>query len=219
MSDLFTLEQILTYVSAYGPIVIGLVIFINGAGVPMPAFFVVMATGAFVRQDVMAWYVALPIALVSVVMGDSVNYGLGRFAQGWTKRRWGGNSAWQNAQQTFDERGGVAIFLTRWLLTPLAIPTNLIAGSSGYSYSRFLLYDLAGELVWLLGYGSLGYLFGRNWLVMAQAVSDFSGLLSGLAVIGLGIYWLQRRQRRRGRARSDAVVSTQAEDEMPARSG
>lgn len=200
MSDLFTLEQILTYVSAYGPIAIGLVIFINGAGVPMPAFFVVMAAGAFVRQNIMAWYVVLPIALVSVLMGDSVNYALGRFAQGWTMRRWGHNSAWQNAQHTFDERGGVAIFLTRWLLTPLAIPTNLIAGSSGYSYPRFFLYDLAGESVWLLGYGTLGYLFGSNWQVMAQAVSDFSGLLSGLAVIGLGVYWLHRRQRRRVRA-------------------
>ncbi len=197
MSELFTLEQILTYVSAYGPIVIGLVIFINGAGVPMPAFFLVMATGAFVRQGVIAWYVALPIALFSVVMGDSVNYALGRFAQGWVQRRWGDNPAWENAQQTFDERGGVAIFLTRWLLTPLAIPTNLIAGSSGYAYPRFFLYDLAGELVWLLSYGSLGFLFGRNWRVMAEATSDFSGLLSGLAVIGLGIYWLGRRQRRR----------------------
>lgn len=218
MSDLFTLEQILTYVSAYGPIVIGFVIFINGAGIPMPAFFVVMATGAFVRQDVISWYVALPIALISVILGDSTNYALGRYAQGWVQRRWGKNPAWQNAQETFDERGGVAVFLTRWLLTPLAIPTNLIAGSSGYPYPRFLLYDLAGELVWLLGYGSLGYLFGSNWQVMAEAVSDFSGLLSGLAVIALGIYWLGRRQRRR-RVRAAAIAPVKAEEEVTARPG
>lgn len=219
MSDLFTLEQILTYVSAYGPIVIGLVIYINAAGVPMPAFFVVMATGAFVRQDVMSWYVVLPIALISVVLGDSTNYALGRFTQGWVQRRWGDNQAWQDAQKSFDKRGGVAVFLTRWLLTPLAIPTNLIAGSSGYAYPRFFLYDLAGESVWLLGYGSLGYLFGSNWQVMAEATGDFSGFLSGLAVIGLGLYWLRRRQHRRVKAGVAAITPVKAEEEVVARTG
>ena len=215
MSDLFTLEQILTYVSAYGPAVVGLVIFVNAAGIPMPAFFVVIATGAFVRQGVMAWYVALPVALVSVLLGDSLNYALGRFAQGWVQRRWGDNQAWQNAQQTFDERGGVAVFLSRWLLTPLAIPTNLIAGSSGYPFPRFFLYELAGESVWLLGYGSLGYLFGSNWRVIAQTVSDFSGLLSGLAIIGLGLYWLGRRQHRRALTRVAPGDPVKPEEEIP----
>jgi len=164
----------------------------------------------------MAWYVALPVALVSVLLGDSLNYALGRSAPGWVQRRWGDNQAWQNAQQTFDERGGVAVFLSRWLLTPLAIPTNLIAGSSGYPFPRFFLYDLAGESVWLLGYGSLGYLFGSNWQVIAQAISDFSGLLTGLALSGLGLYWLGRRQHRRAHARGASGDPVKPEEEIPA---
>lgn len=215
MSDLFTLDQILTYVSAYGPAVIGGVIFINAAGIPLPAFFLVIATGAFVRQDVIQWYVALSIALVCVMAGDSFNYGLGRFAQNWVQQRWGDNRAWQNAEQTFQERGGMAIFLTRWLLTPLAIPTNLIAGSSGYPFLRFLVYDLAGEAVWLLGYGTVGYIFGSQWQVVGEALSDLNGLLAGLAILGLGLYWMRRRKRHRIRTLAKAERTEAERGESP----
>jgi membrane protein DedA with SNARE-associated domain len=204
MTELFTLEQILTYVSAYGLVVIAAVIFLNAAGLPMPAFFMVVATGAFIRQGVIPLYVAFPVVLISVVAGDSFNYALGRFAQGWVQRRWQGNQVWQNAEQTFQARGGLAIFLSRWLLTPLAIPVNLVAGGSGYPYARFLLFDVAGEMVWLLGYGTVGYLFGNQWQVIAQAMSDVNGLLGGLTIIALGLYWMRRRQHRRRLARASA---------------
>ena len=59
-------------------------------------------------------------------------------------------------------RGGIAIYLTRWLFTPLALPTNLIAGSSGYPFWKFLLFDIAGEITWILLYGGLGYAFGSQ---------------------------------------------------------
>jgi membrane-associated protein len=82
------------------------------------------------------------------------------------------------------------------LLTPLALPTNLIAGGSGYRYWRFLTYDVAGEFTWILLYGGLGYLFGSQWELISQFISDFSGLLVGLVALGAGLYFLLRRWHR-----------------------
>ena len=61
-----------------------------------------------------------------------------------------------------DRSGGLSIYLTRWLLTPLAIPTNLPVGASGYPLRKFLAFDLAGELTWLLVLRGLGYAFSAS---------------------------------------------------------
>ncbi|MBN1994719.1 MAG: VTT domain-containing protein, partial [Anaerolineae bacterium] len=143
------------------------------------------------------WRAALLAGLLGAVMGDNAGYALGRFANGWIQRRFGRSSAWQTAQQRFAQSGAVAVYATRFLFTPLAIPTNLIAGGSGYKFQRFFTYDVAGEFTWLVLYGGLGYTFGSQWAVVSQAISNYTGYLVALAVMGLGIYCLRRYLRQR----------------------
>ena len=56
----------------------------------------------------------------------------------------------------------MSIFLTRFLITGIAVPVNLLAGTGNFPFKRFLMYDLAGEAIWIFGYGGLGYLFGTT---------------------------------------------------------
>jgi membrane-associated protein len=195
--ELSLVDFFLTGMITYGPPALGLALLLGALGVPLPGTLFVLAAGAFVRQGVIDWAAASSLGLLGVVLGDSASYTIGRFAKSWVQRRFGQSSAWQNAQATFEQRGGVAIFLTRFLLTPLAIPTNLIAGGGGYAFWRFLSYDVAGELTWIVLYGGLGYTFGSQWELISQFISDFSGLLVGAVALGAGIYFLVRRLRRR----------------------
>lgn len=190
-------ELFLTWVITYGEPALALTLFLAAFGLPLPATFFVLAAGAFARQGVIDWYIALPLGLLAAVLGDSLSYGVGRFANGWVQKRFANSSTWQSAQEKFDKRGGQAIYLTRFLLTPLAIPTNLIAGGSGYPFLRFLLYDAAGEGTWLLLYGGVGYVFASQWEMLNDLISDFSGLLVGILFFAGGIYLLIRRQRQR----------------------
>ncbi len=50
----------------------------------------------------------------------------------------------------------LAIYATHFLFTPLGMPVNLIAAGSSYPYWRFLVFDVAGTLSWLVLYGGLG---------------------------------------------------------------
>lgn len=190
LTDLF-----LTGVITYGAPALGLALLLAALGLPLPGTFLVIAAGAFVRQGVIDWAAAVSLALAGVVVGDSLSYGLGRFAKGWLQRRFGSSSAWQKAQVTFDRRGGVAVYLTRFLITPLAIPTNLIAGGSGYTFWRFGLYAVAGELTWIGLYGGLGYTFGSQWELISEFISDFSGVLIGVVVLATGIFLLIRQSK------------------------
>ena len=130
------------------------------------------------------------------MLGDSLSFGIGRFARRTAETHLSASAGWQRARTLFEQRGGLAIFLTRFLLTALALPINLIAGGSGYRFSRFLLFDLSGEALWLVLYGGLGYLFGAQWELISQFLSDFGSLLLGVVILGGGVYGLTRHYRR-----------------------
>lgn len=194
MTEASLTDLVLTGVLNYGAPAIGLALLLGALGLPLPGTLLVLAAGAFVRQGVLSWATAAGLGLLGVVLGDSASFMIGRFARGWVQRRFGGSAAWQKASETFARQGGLAVYLTRFLLTPLAIPTNLIAGGSGYPFWRFLGYDAAGELTWIVLYGGLGYIFGSQWELISQFISDFSGLLVGLVMVGGGAYLLLRRR-------------------------
>ena len=182
MSDFF-----LTQVINYGAPLIGIILFLGALGFPVGASVVVIAAGAFSQQGILNWASATLIGLVGAVIGDMLSYGIGYYARGWTQKRFGNSPVWVNANQSFQNNAGWAVFLTRWLVTAVAIPTNLIAGESRYKFSHFLLYDISGEFVWILLYGGLGYWFGSEWELVYDFISNFGGLILGLVIFGFGI--------------------------------
>lgn len=196
MSELNIVEFFLTEIIIYGPFMFGLALFVSALGTPVPGTLLVLAGGAFVQQGVLEWRMAFLLGLFGVVLGDSTSYAMGRIAKGWVQHRFGQVSTWQTAQNSFTRRGAAAIYLTRFFFTPLAIPTNLIAGSSGYRFRRFFVYDMAGEITWLVLYGGLGYIFGSNWEVISQFISDLSGVLAGIVILAIGMYFLILCRRR-----------------------
>ncbi len=94
--------------------------------------------------------------------------------------------------------------MTRFLLTPLALPTNLLAGSSRYAYGRFLALDALGELVWIALYGGLGYAFADQWETISDLAGNLTGALIGLLALLAGGA-LAYRMRRRGRLAAGAA--------------
>lgn len=194
MSDLSDL--LLTAIVTYGALALAAVFLLAALGLPLPSTLCVIAGGAFIQQGVLTLAPTVALGLLGVVLGDTLSYGMGRLLRHPIQRRYGQSPAWLRAEHYFARRAGIAIFLTRCLLTPIAVPINLVAGGSDYSLGRFVAYDAAGELVWLLVYGTLGYLFGSQWEYVSSLVSDASGMLVGLALAGAGVFALVRWQRR-----------------------
>jgi len=180
-------EFFLTQVINFGAPLIGLILFLGALGFPVGASVVVIAAGAFSQQGILDWPSAILIGLIGAVIGDTLSYSIGHYAKDWTQQRFGTSPAWINASQSFQNNAGWAIYLTRWLITAVAIPTNLIAGGSEYKFSHFLLYDLTGEFTWIVLYGGLGYWFGSEWELVYDFISNFGGLVLGIALLGFGI--------------------------------
>jgi membrane-associated protein len=187
MSD-FLLTQIINY----GAPIVGITVLLGAIGIPMPGTLTIVAAGAFSSQGILSWPVAALIGLVGAVIGDSISYAMGYYARRPILKRFSGTSTWKQAEQSFQRWGGMSVFFSRFLVTAIAIPVNLLAGTGDFSYKRFMVFDIAGETVWILGFGGLGYLFSNEWELVGDFLSNFGGLTLGIVILGVGI-WLAIR--------------------------
>ena len=187
-TDLSTLS--LGWMAAYGTPMVAALLFFGEMGIPLPETLIVIASGAFIRQNLMNAWSTPVLGYLGTVAGDVSLYVVGYLARGWIERHLGNTKIWRSGQALFQRRGGIAIFLTRWLLTSLAFPVTLIAGSSGYHFKKFITFVALGELTWVLLYGGLGYAFGSQWELIGEFISNFSGFVLGAMALGVGIYLL-----------------------------
>ena len=191
-------EYLLTQIINYGAPLFGLILFLAALGIPLPASLLLIAAGAFSQQGFLDWLSIAVFGFLGAVLGDAISFGMGFYAKNWVSKRFEGSPAWKSARDTFDSRAGMAVYLTRFLITALAVPTNLIAGGSGIQFRRFLLYDSLGELTWVILYGGLGYLFGSQWELVSDFISNFGGLILGVVVLGIGVWlgtkWLRNME-------------------------
>jgi membrane-associated protein len=186
-------DFLLTQIINYGAPILGVIVFIGAMGAPFPGTFIVIAVGAFCREGFLPWHTTGLTALAFVVAGDCLGYAMGYYAREPVLRRFQGSERWIKAESTFNRWGGMAVFWTRFLLTGIAVPVNLIAGTSGFPFRKFIFYDFIGEAIWIFGYGGLGYLFGSQWEVVSDFLGNVSGLALGLVILGIGL-WLGIRR-------------------------
>jgi membrane-associated protein len=194
-------DWLLSAVPAYGPSLVAAVTFLSCLALPVPASLLMLAAGGFAAAgDLALWQVAGG-ALLGAVAGDQTGY--------WAARRGGAPlldrvasgaraATFQRARALVAAKGTVAVFLTRWLLSPLGPYANLISGATRLDWMRFTLAGVAGESVWVGLYTGAGFAFGDN----LQAATDFAGsilgfLAAGAVALALGL-WLRAAAKRGG---------------------
>ncbi len=186
---------LLTALINYGALALGVTLFLAALGVPLPASMLVIAAGAFAQQGVLGVPDAAAAALAGAVAGDSGSYGIGRFAGARIPSRVRASPAWARSVALFARWGLLGIYLTRFLLTPVALPVNLLAGSTRYPWPRYLAGVIAGEATWVALFGSTGYMFAQQWETISGLAADGVGLLAGMSLAAAAAYWLWRHRR------------------------
>lgn len=205
MSDILS-SFLLTQVINYGAPLFGLTLFLGAMGVPVPASLMLIAVGSFSQQGYFPVAQMAFVGLLGAVLGDAVSFSMGNHGKSWVQNKIRHSPAWRNAQDTFQRRAGPAIFFTRFLITALAVPTNLIAGGSGYQFRRFMVYDLLGEAMWILLYGGLGYTFGSQWETVSDFISNFGTFVLGVIILGVGIWLTLNRQSAKSEAEHSSGI-------------
>ncbi len=74
MTDLDLSTLMLAWIIEYGSPVVAVALLVGALGLPVPGTIIVIATGAFIRQELLDVYNTPLLALVGVVAGDTVVY-------------------------------------------------------------------------------------------------------------------------------------------------
>lgn len=169
-------STLLHWVGVYGYPVLGTILLLAAAGMPLPIELVLLALGGLSATHGGPGFLALSVlGVAATVAGDTLDYGIGRLLreQGGarlsrrrTRRRWRQHAPDHSSLLERVERlrplagwggGGMMIFLSRCVLTPLETPLSILAGATRMPLARFLIWDALGEAVYVLGYLALGY--------------------------------------------------------------
>jgi membrane-associated protein len=186
------LDQLLTLLLVHGYPILFAVVLIGALGVPLPISVVALAAGGLAAEGELALAPVFGLTLVGAVAGDCASFGAARWAGEAAVARHGarvgiGPARLAAARRRLAGWTGAGVFLTRWLLTPLALPANVVAALTGFPIAGFAAVSLAGELVWTTTYVGLGYAFGRSWPALLDALDDYSGVAAGLALAAVGL--------------------------------
>ncbi|MGE3855445.1 MAG: DedA family protein [Dehalococcoidia bacterium] len=166
----------------------------------MPGTFFLLALGSLVSQGDADMVEVVAIAAAAAILGDQVGYAIGRvggrpLVDG-IVRRTGRAGAMRRAEAFTERWGAPGVFFTRWLVTALGPWVNLSSGLAGFSYPKFLFWDVLGEVVWVAAYVTLGRLFSDRIQDLADLVGSVGWLLLALIVAAASGYALVREFRR-----------------------
>lgn len=151
-----------------------------GLVVPGDTIVIVASTGV---SNVVE-YVALVVAVVlGALGGESIGFALGRyFGPKIRASRLGrmiGEKNWVRAENYLDRRGGIAVFISRFLpILHSLIP--LTVGMSTMRYRKFMFWTVPACLIWAFAYASIGSL-------AAGSYRQLSSQLHGAAYIFVGV--------------------------------
>lgn len=212
-------DYLLSTLGVYGlPVLFG-VLFIGSIGVPLPSSLLLLVAGSLIEQGDMSLWPVLVLAAAGAILGDNVGYALGRWGgrrvEGRISRIVGGEGRLKAAEKWLKKREGMSIFLSRWLLTPLGPIINLTSGLIGYSWPRFLLYDVLGECLWVTLYVLLGKFFSDRVQEMSEFLGDFTWMIVGLLLVVLLGWKLFRYFRSPSQVKSKAKRRDHLVDETP----
>ena len=139
-----------------------------GLIVPGDTIVIVAATGV----DGPVEYFALIVTVIAgALAGESIGFALGRyFGPRIRASRLGrriGEHNWARAERYLDRRGGLAVFISRFLPVLHSI-IPLTVGMSGMRYRKFMAFTVPACVLWAFAYVSVGALAAGSYREMAD---------------------------------------------------
>jgi membrane-associated protein len=123
-------------------------------GLFVPAASVMLSLGALANAGHLHLGIAIVVAVVAALLGDSIGYWEGRLAgpkiPGTRIGRRIGQQRWRRAERAIRSWGPPAITLGRWIGFVRTLVPRL-AGAAGMRYGQFIAYNAAGIAVWMPG--------------------------------------------------------------------
>ena len=191
------------FVEAYGGwvyVLLFAIIFVETGVVVMPFLpgdSLLFVVGALCGLGMMNLPAAMALLVVAAVLGDQVNYSIGRYfgpkVFGWENSRFFNRQAFEQAHAFYEKYGGITIILARFMpFVRTFVP--FVAGVAEMTRSKFTAYNVIGALIWVVGLLLAGFLFGNLPFVQTHLSKIIWALILVPGLIAIFGAWRARRQ-------------------------
>ena len=159
-----------TFVQTYGQWVYALlfaIVFVETGLVVMPFLpgdSLMFVVGTMCGAGLMDLPLAMALLASAAILGDQVNYSIGRYfgpkVFRWEQSRWFNKRAFDQAHAFYEKYGGITIVLARFLPFVRTF-APFVAGVAEMTRRTFTLYNIGGAVLWVGSLTLAGYVFGN----------------------------------------------------------
>lgn len=183
-------DHLLEFITNYGVwiyAILFLIIFVETGLVVMPFLpgdSLLFAAGALAASTgVMDPWVLVPLLFVAAVLGDTLNYHIGKYIGPRVfeiESRFINKKHLLATQNFFEKHGGKTIIFARFV--PFARTfAPFVAGAGSMNYKYFLSYNVIGGFLWISSFVMLGYMFGNIPIIK----DNFTYLIFGIIILSI----------------------------------
>ena len=162
----------------------------------LPGDSLLFVAGALAALGGMDIFLLMGTLIAAAVMGNQVNYHIGRFIGPkvfqWDDSRFFNKAALKKTHAFYEKHGGKAVVISRFLpLFRTFVP--FVAGVGTMGYATFTLFNIAGAALWVVSLSLVGYWFGNEPWVKQNLSAVIVGIIV-VSMIPVVIGWWQHRR-------------------------
>jgi len=164
----------------------------------LPGDSLLFVAGALWAASSMDAHVLAATLIAAAVLGDNVNYWIGRYLGPrvfrWEDSRFFNRRALERTHRFYERHGGKTVIIARWL--PLVRTfAPFVAGVGRMAYPKFLAFSLGGGALWVLALVYLGVFFG-NLPIVKQNLTFAILVIIAVSLAPLALEFLRHRLRK-----------------------
>lgn len=163
----------------------------------LPGDSLLFAVGALAARGSFNVWVVSGVLLVAAVLGDGVNYHIGKFLGPRMCRgerfRLINPRHLERTHEFFEKYGGKTIILARFVPIVRTF-APFVAGMGAMSYGKFVLYNIVGAVAWVAVCVSAGYFFGNIEVVKKNFELVIVGIIA-VSVMPMVVEFILHRRR------------------------
>ncbi|HEX9895848.1 MAG TPA: DedA family protein [Gemmatimonadales bacterium] len=195
------LQEIIGQYGALTYLILFLIVFCETGLVVMPLLpgdSLLFAAGTFAALGSLNLWLLILLLCTAAIAGDTVNYWIGRWIG---PRAFSGRLRWlrqdylRRTEEFYLRHGGKTIVLARFIPI-IRTFAPFVAGVGRMNYTRFITYNVAGGILWVVLFTLGGYLFG-NLPAVRENFSLVVLAIIGVSMLPLVTEWLKARKRAR----------------------
>lgn len=210
------MNNLLQSISQHGYLLLFLVVFAEASGLPAPAALALIAAGAAAASHLISAPIALGMAIIAMLLGDTLLFVLGRYT-GWAllaflcRVSMNPETCILRSAESFYKRGKLTLIFAKFIpgVNTMAPP---LAGSMKMKPAQFFRFDAVGTCLYVVAYGAIGFL-ARDFVArITQGLQSASHIFAEIILAALVIFVIYRAIQYRRYTLSDVVPRVTVEE-------